>query len=118
MHPRRRPWTAIDGVSGLSEELRAPGARHLRAGCCKRQTAGGWRRIRARSPWPAPVASLAAAANAPVVLARGERDPMVSLEELRTHARQAYDIPGAGHNVHVEDPRAVLGLIEPLLKRD
>jgi pimeloyl-ACP methyl ester carboxylesterase len=42
----------------------------------------------------------------------------VSLEELRAHARQAYDIPGAGHNVHVEDPRAVLGLIEPLLKLD
>jgi pimeloyl-ACP methyl ester carboxylesterase len=42
----------------------------------------------------------------------------VSLEELRAHARQAYDIPGAGHNAHVEDPRAVLGLIEALLSAD
>jgi hypothetical protein len=33
---------------------------------------------------------------------------------LRAHARPAYDIQGAGHNVHVEDPRAVLGLIEVL----
>jgi pimeloyl-ACP methyl ester carboxylesterase len=39
-------------------------------------------------------------------------------EELRAHARQAYDIPGAGHNAHVEDPRAVLGLIEGLLSAD
>ena len=62
--------------------------------------------------------SVAAAANAPLVLARGERDPMVSLEELRGHARQAHDIPGTGHNAHVEDPRAVLELIEPLVSAD
>ena len=66
----------------------------------------------------APFASLAAAAQARVVLARGERDPMVSLEELRAHAREAHDIPGTGHNAHVENPRAVLGLIEVLLNAD
>ena len=43
---------------------------------------------------------------------------MVSLEELRAHAREAHDIPGTGHNAHVEDPRAVLGLIEVLLSAD
>jgi pimeloyl-ACP methyl ester carboxylesterase len=43
---------------------------------------------------------------------------MVSFEELRAHARQAYEIPGTGHNAHVEDPRAVLGLIEVLLNAD
>ncbi len=51
-----------------------------------------------------------------MILARGERDPMVSLEELRAHTLQAHDIPGTGHNAHVEDPRAVLGLIEVLLR--
>ena len=105
-------------VSGLSEEL-APGRKALARGVL--QTPDGWRLAQDPGTFAvagAPFASLAAAANAPVVLARGERDPMVSLEELRAHARQAYDIPGAGHNVHVEDPRAVLGLIEPLLKLD
>jgi pimeloyl-ACP methyl ester carboxylesterase len=105
-------------VSGLSEEL-APGREALARGVL--HTPGGWRLAQDPGTFAvagAPFASLAAAANAPVVLARGERDPMVSLEELRAHARQAYDIPGAGHNVHVEDPRAVLGLIEPLLKID
>jgi hypothetical protein len=47
-----------------------------------------------------PFASLASAAQARVILARGERDPMVSFEELRTHAR------------------AVLELIEVLLSAD
>jgi pimeloyl-ACP methyl ester carboxylesterase len=105
-------------VSGLSEEL-APGREALARGVL--HTPGGWRLAQDPGTFAvagAPFASLASAAHARVVLARGARDPMVSLEELRTHARQAYDIPGAGHNAHVEDPSAVLGLIEPLLRAD
>jgi pimeloyl-ACP methyl ester carboxylesterase len=49
------------------------------------------------------------------MLARGERDPMVSLQELRTHAPQARDIPGAGHNAHIENPGAVVALLEQLV---
>jgi len=49
-----------------------------------------------------------------VLLARGEHDPLVSLQELQTHAPRAQDIPGAGHNVHVEDPAAVVALLEQL----
>jgi pimeloyl-ACP methyl ester carboxylesterase len=105
-------------VSGLDEEL-APGREALARGVL--HTPGGWRLAQDPGTFAvagAPFASLASAANARVVLARGERDPMVSFEELRAHARQAYDIPGAGHNAHVEDPRAVLGLIEMLLSAD
>jgi pimeloyl-ACP methyl ester carboxylesterase len=105
-------------VSGLSEEL-APGREALARGVL--HTPGGWRLAQDPGTFAvagAPFASLAAAANAPLVLARGERDPMVSLEELRAHARQAHDIPGTGHNAHVEDPRAVLELIEPLVSAD
>jgi pimeloyl-ACP methyl ester carboxylesterase len=40
---------------------------------------------------------------------------MVSLQELRMHAPQACDIPGAGHNAHIEDPGAVVALLEQLL---
>jgi pimeloyl-ACP methyl ester carboxylesterase len=50
-----------------------------------------------------------------VLLARGERDPMVSLEELGMHAARARDIAGTGHNAHVEDPVAVVALLEQLV---
>jgi len=102
-------------VSGLSEDL-APARGVLARGVL--HTPGGWRLAQDPGTFAvagAPFASLASAAQARVVLARGETDPMVSLEELRAHTRQAYDIPGVGHNAHVQDPRALLALIEPLL---
>jgi pimeloyl-ACP methyl ester carboxylesterase len=55
-------------------------------------------------------ASLVSSARCPVLLARGEHDSMVSLGELRAHCDAALDIPGAGHNAHVDDPAAVLAL--------
>jgi pimeloyl-ACP methyl ester carboxylesterase len=105
-------------VSGLDEEL-APGREALARGVL--HTPGGWRLAQDPGTFAvagAPFASLASAAHARVVLARGARDPMVSLEELRAHTRQAHDIPGAGHNVHVEKPRAVLELIDALVSAD
>lgn len=105
-------------VSGLDEEI-APGREVLARGVL--HTSGGWRLAQDPGTFAvagATFASLASAAQARVVLARGERDPMVSLEELRAHSRQAHDIAGAGHNAHVEDPHAVLALIEALLSAD
>ncbi len=105
-------------VSGLNEEL-APGREALARGVL--HTPDGWQLAQDPATFAvagAPFASLASAAQARVVLARGERDPMVSFEELRAHASQAHDIAGAGHNAHVESPRAVLGLIEALLSDD
>ncbi|HEY3852711.1 MAG TPA: hypothetical protein VGL87_17205, partial [Steroidobacteraceae bacterium] len=102
----------------LGEEL-APGPETLARGVL--HTPGGWRLAQDPGTFAvagAPFASLASAAQTPLVLARGERDPMVSFEELRAHAHRAYDIRGGGHNAHVEDPRAVLGLIEGLLGAD
>lgn len=104
-------------VSGLGEGC-APGGRVLARGVLK--TAEGWRLRQDPGTLAvagAPFATLAAAADAPVVLARGESDPMVSLAELRAHTPEAHEIRGAGHNAHVEDPRAVLALLELLLKR-
>jgi pimeloyl-ACP methyl ester carboxylesterase len=103
-------------VSGLGEEL-APEREVLARGVL--HTPGGWRLSQDPGTFAvagAPFASLVSAAQTPVILARGERDSMVSFEELRAHARPAYDIRGVGHNAHVEDPRAVLGLIEVLLR--
>ena len=46
------------------------------------------------------------AASAPVLLSRGVADPIVSREELLALAPVAVDIPGGGHNVHVQNPQA------------
>jgi pimeloyl-ACP methyl ester carboxylesterase len=108
-------WTRYRRVSGLTADI-APREEWLARGAV--QAEGGWRLAqdpRTFAVAGAPFASLAASATAPVLLARGERDPMVSLQELRTHAPQAHDIPGAGHNVHIEDPLAVVALLERLV---
>jgi hypothetical protein len=42
---------------------------------------------------------------------------MVSLAELRDHAAHAVDLPGLGHNAHVEDPRMVAALCERHVRR-
>jgi pimeloyl-ACP methyl ester carboxylesterase len=57
------------------------------------------------------IASLVAAATCPVVLARGERDPMVSREQLAGLVPAPVTLAGLGHNAHVEDPAAVLALL-------
>lgn len=56
--------------------------------------------------------SLLAAANAPVRLARGEFDGLVSLAELRRYDPDALELSGLRHNAHVEDPERVLRLAE------
>jgi len=104
-------------VSGLGTDI-APGEEWLARGSVHAER--GWRLAqdpRTFAVAGAPFASLVASATVPVLLARGERDPMVSLRELRMHAPQACDIPGAGHNAHIEDPGAVVGLLEHLVAR-
>ncbi|TLY57984.1 MAG: alpha/beta hydrolase [Gammaproteobacteria bacterium] len=104
-------------VSGLGMDI-APGEEWLARGSVHAER--GWRLAqdpRTFAVAGAPFASLVASATVPVLLARGERDPMVSLQELRMHAPQSCDIPGAGHNAHLEDPGAVVGLLEHLVVR-
>jgi pimeloyl-ACP methyl ester carboxylesterase len=57
------------------------------------------------------MAGLLAAASCPVVLARGEHDPMVTHEQLAALVPDPVTLPGLGHNAHVEDPAAVLALV-------
>jgi len=76
---------------------------------------GGWRTAfdpRAYGIGDPAVAELVMASSAPVVLARGERDPMVSTGQLLAVAPDPVVLPGLGHNAHVEDPGAVLPLLE------
>ncbi|MFD1320386.1 alpha/beta fold hydrolase [Micromonospora sonneratiae] len=56
--------------------------------------------------------ALLAGTRARVVLARGEHDPMVTEDQLRRLSPSVVSLPGLGHNAHVEDPAAVLGLLE------
>lgn len=56
------------------------------------------------------MAGLLARASCPVVLARGEHDPMVTDDDLAPLVPAAVTLPGLGHNAHVEDPAAVLAL--------
>jgi pimeloyl-ACP methyl ester carboxylesterase len=108
-------WARYRRVSGLTADI-VPAEESLARGVIHEES--GWRLAqdpRTFAVAGAPFASLAASATAPVLLARGERDPMVTLEQLAAHAREARDIPGAGHNAHAEAPAAVLGLIEQLL---
>jgi pimeloyl-ACP methyl ester carboxylesterase len=59
------------------------------------------------------MAGLLARARCPVVLARGEHDPMVSDADLRALVPGPVTLPGLGHNTHVEDPAAVVELVRP-----
>jgi pimeloyl-ACP methyl ester carboxylesterase len=108
-------WARYRRVSGVTTDI-APSGEWLARGAVEAE--GGWRLAqdpRTFAVAGAPFASLAASATAPVLLARGERDPMVSLQELRAHAREVHDIAGAGHNAHIEDAAAVIALLEQLL---
>ncbi|MDY7100368.1 MAG: alpha/beta hydrolase [Actinomycetota bacterium] len=48
----------------------------------------------------------------PVVLVRGERDELVPPDDLTRFGLEVVEIAGRGHNVHVEDPGALVALLE------
>ncbi|HEY1614206.1 MAG TPA: alpha/beta hydrolase [Rhizomicrobium sp.] len=54
-----------------------------------------------------PTNELARAVRAPIHLARGQTDAMVTLAELETFDAGAVDLPDCGHNAMVENPAAV-----------
>ncbi|MER7891490.1 alpha/beta fold hydrolase [Micromonospora sp. NPDC094482] len=57
--------------------------------------------------------ALLAGTDVPVLLARGEHDPMVTDAQLKELGVPVATLPGLGHNAHVEDPAAVLALADP-----
>lgn len=48
----------------------------------------------------------------PVVLVRGERDDMVPPDDLTRYGLEVIEISGRGHNAHVEDPAALVALLD------
>jgi len=57
------------------------------------------------------MAGLVARSTAPVVLARGEHDPMNTDEQLAALAVEAVTLSGLGHSAHVEEPAACFALL-------
>jgi pimeloyl-ACP methyl ester carboxylesterase len=97
-------------VSGLGIDV-APDAEFIARGASR--TADGWRL--AADPQcilvaGTPFEPLLRAARCPVKLARGASDPIVSLLELKGFDVTAQNVEQRGHNVHAEDPRAVVAL--------
>ena len=63
-----------------------------------------------------PIEKVVAAMDAPLRLAAGERDPMVTLEQMRRYDPEAVIIEGAGHNPHLEAPDHLWRVIEAAIK--
>jgi pimeloyl-ACP methyl ester carboxylesterase len=103
-------------ISGLNPDI-APAVASLARGIVREEE--GWRLAqdpRSFAAAGAPFAPLVTGAAARVVLARGEHDSLVSSGELAAHAVPVHTIAGAGHNVHVEQPDAILALLERLIE--
>lgn len=108
-------WARYRRVSGLDAAV-APSDEWLARGVVQGEE--GWRLSqdpRSFGVAGAPFDSLVRSARARVILARGERDSMVSTAELRAHALEAVEIAGFGHNVHVEKPDAIVDLLQSLV---
>ena len=107
-------WARYRRVSGLDLNV-ARGEDWLARGVV--QETQGWRLAqdpRTFAAAGASFATLAASAACRVLLARGERDPMVSLAELSEHGAQVCTLAGAGHNAHVDDPVGTAALLDRL----
>lgn len=105
-------YLKVSGLSGLI----APDSPGAVAGVVQAQE--GWRL--AYDPATAsigapPMKELREAARAPIHLARGATDAMISLAQLAMYDANARDLPG-GHNVMVENPRAVRDWVDESLK--
>jgi pimeloyl-ACP methyl ester carboxylesterase len=81
------------------------------------ETADGWRVAQDPATFGVGVPDmpgLLARARCPVILARGENDPLVTDEQLAALVADPVMLPGLGHNAHVEDPAALLTLAQRL----
>jgi pimeloyl-ACP methyl ester carboxylesterase len=58
------------------------------------------------------MAQLLARSQAPVTLARGERDPMNTDEQLARLGAATVALPGLGHSAHVENPELSITLLD------
>lgn len=101
-------YLRLAGLSGLVD----PTDSTVDAGIV--ETAQGWRVAQDPATFGVGVPDVEgnlARAVCPVVLARGEDDPMVSEADLRALVADPVTLPGLGHNAHVENPAVVVDLV-------
>ena len=104
----RERFVLVTGLKGIVDPASDAAASGVAA------EAGRWRLAadnRAAMVARADTRKIHAVACAPVILAAGERDRMVSVTDLRTLDPGAVELGGLGHNAHAEDPSAFWGLI-------
>lgn len=65
--------------------------------------------------WGPPLPCLVSAARSPLVFATGSEDRMVPISDLRKVVPDAMELPGVGHNLHVQAPAALVPVLERLL---
>ncbi|MCL7456892.1 alpha/beta hydrolase [Micromonospora echinofusca] len=105
-----RRYLRVAGLTGLF----APDHPVVEAGL--RQVDGRWRLAMDPAAFDVgepELPALLAATDVPVLLARGEHDPMVTDAQLKELGVPVATLPGLGHNAHVEAPGTVLDLVEP-----
>lgn len=104
----RERFVLVTGLKGIAD----PTAEFAGTGIV--EEAGKWRLAadnRAAAVAFADTGDIYNAASAPIVLAAGEHDRMVSADDLRTLDKDARELSGLGHNAHIEDPAAFWALI-------
>jgi pimeloyl-ACP methyl ester carboxylesterase len=78
-----------------------------------REEHGRWRL--AADPWifssSVPPAEIFGTPKAKLTLTCGSNDPMVKVQELRAFDPHAIELPGLGHNLHVEAPQVLTELV-------
>jgi len=98
----------VSGLKGLAGDVQAAIIAGVVAEDGRYRLAADSATMRVVGP---PFAALMAAAQAPIRLACGSRDPMVGIEDLRIFDPGAVAFAGSGHNPHVEDPQALASLL-------
>lgn len=101
-------------VAGLAGLIAADSAA---ATSCVVPTDAGWRLAMDPAAFAVgkpDLPSLLAAARGEVILGAGEHDPMGPPAHLRELRPDPVVLPGLGHNAHVEDPSALLPLLDRL----
>ncbi|WP_425440463.1 alpha/beta fold hydrolase [Prauserella shujinwangii] len=110
-----RRWLRVSGLT----DLVAAGSPAARAGVTGGD--GAWRLALDQGAFGvgAPdMPGLLGAARADVVLAAGEHDPMCPVEHLWDLRADHVVLPGLGHNAHVEDPAALLPVLDRLVSEE
>ena len=105
----RERYAKLSGLSGALS-MTSPG---VEAGVT--QDCGRWRFAADPEVFrvaPQPVGAAVQAAKCPVVFAAGEHDGMSPPSTLEGYGPRVVTLEGLGHNAHVEDPEAVLKLLE------